>query len=334
MTLQKINRRTLLKYGLWLGVSGLTGCGRNVPQAYLASTKDTLPKEWLKILPSPWRFQLLSNKAGNKPYRPADLLGNDLVAFGDGWLSTISPEIITSINVEQFLQFFDEKALEFLNTMPLEFQGSVLPLAVSPWAMLFRNGNSWIADAREGWDVLLDPNLKGHLVLPESPRLIMSIAQTIARDDALRRLRRQVLTFDDRNGLNWLLSGDARVVVLPLQSCFRALSRDPRLSLAVPKKGAPLNWTLLVRPVGSNESLSLDWIKKTFSSPLLPKLLAGGWIPSIKQSELRTHLSQVPQEYKSTVVLPKETWEKCWSLTPLTVSSRKQLEYKWNNSTP
>ena len=55
--------------------------------------------------------------------------------------------------------------------------------------------------------------------------------------------------FDDRNSLNWILAGKARVAILPLYRCFRSLSKDPRLSFALPSSGAPLHWTVLVKPI-------------------------------------------------------------------------------------
>ena len=70
---------------------------------------------------------------------------------------------------------------------------------------------------------------------------------------SLPALRRQVLTLDDRQGANWLLKGDARVVVLPLQRCLPLLRRDPRLMAVLPAQGAPLHWTLLARPEATRE---------------------------------------------------------------------------------
>ena len=55
--------------------------------------------------------------------------------------------------------------------------------------MIFRNGDDWLFDARQDWSVLLNRKLKGEIVFPESPRIIMAIAERLEIQDGLRRLR-------------------------------------------------------------------------------------------------------------------------------------------------
>lgn len=57
--------------------------------------------------------------------------------------------------------------------------------------------------------------MAGRVVLPASPRLVMSLADHLGGGQALPALRRQALTYDDRQATNWLLKGEAKVVVLP-----------------------------------------------------------------------------------------------------------------------
>ena len=83
-----------------------------------------------------------------------------------------------------------------------EMSQRILPIGVSPWVMLFRNGKEWLPQAQEGSSVLLDNDLTGRVVLPESPRVVISIAERLDEPDALMRLRSQALTFDDRNALS------------------------------------------------------------------------------------------------------------------------------------
>ena len=102
--------------------------------------------------------------------------------------------------------------------------------------MLFRNGSAWLEAAQGGWDVLLDPTLAGRVVLPASPRFVIDLADRLGGEEALRRLRAQLLTMDDRQATSWLLKGEARVVVLPLQRCMALLRQDPRLRAVLPTR--------------------------------------------------------------------------------------------------
>ena len=181
---------------------------------------------------------------------------------------------------------------------------------------------------------MLDPALKGRVVLPQSPRLVMSLAERMQVADGLRQLRAQAYTFDDRQGLNWLFQGKARVAVLPLQRCLPSLRRDPRLSVVLPNSGAPLNWTVLVRSALTREPLPQQWVEQSWQEPLLGQLLAGGWIPPLPRAELRLALRAIPKAYRSIVLPSKEVWSRCWSLPVLTAVQQIELDQRWSQSTP
>ena len=85
--------------------------------------------------------------------------------------------------------------------------------------MLIRRESGTAPVPNAGWNILLDPAFEGKLLLPSSPRLLVSLADRIDGPDTLRRLRAAALSFDDRFALNWLLQGDARLAVVPLQRC-------------------------------------------------------------------------------------------------------------------
>ena len=115
--------------------------------------------------------------------------------------------------------------------------------------------------------------------------------------------------------MNWVLSGKARAAVLPLFRCFSNLNRDPRLSIALPMSGAPLNWTLLVRPTKKiSVPFPYKWIEESWDLPLLGKLLARGWIPPLPNFELLKASSYIANKYKSIVLPPDSFWKNSWSL--------------------
>ncbi len=336
MSAEKVGRRKFLQLGLLAGLGGLSSCVNYSDSPVLIATKQTLPKEWISTLPKPWSFQALDvdGQIDKAPYGGNVLGGADMIALGDGWLKTLPSKSLQAINSGLSFDQLNDQARKFLASVEPDLSSCVLPVGVSPWIMLFRNGDRWITDARESWEVLLDPALAGEVVLPESPRLISSLAQQMSVPHALRLLRLQARTFDDRNGLNWLLSGEARVAVLPLQRCARTLTNDPRLKWAWPRAGAPLNWTLVVRPSSSSEPFPKPWLKETGRMPLLRSLLTVGWIPSLFQKEVLQSIQSKVKGLESIFLTTPEAWERSWSLPPIDLAERKALQKIWEESTP
>ena len=143
-----------------------------------------------------------------------------------------------------------------------------LPWSYGPWVLVLRSRPDLARRRAEGWDLLLDPSLAGRLVLPSSPRVAIAL---VGEDpERLRRLRRGALAYDERNGLNLLITGEAQAAVLPRQRLVRLLRRDPRLQVLLPASGAPLSWNLLLRPPGPHPPPPLEWLGAALEPPLLP----------------------------------------------------------------
>ncbi len=329
-----LTRRELLNLALFAGISGLVGCSSVSQSPTLSSTSETLPKQWLKQLPSPWKYQAIKSSSLVNPFPSILREGNDLVALSDGWLSSLPLGLLRPIDFLKNRKYLDDQTQTFLSGLGNDLALRVFPVFVSPWVLLFRKGEHWLEDASESWSVLLDPSLKKQLVLPRSPRLVMSISDRIGSKEDLKRLRSNALTYDDRNALNWVVNGEARVAVLPLNRCLSTLSRDPRLSIALPKSGAPLHWTCLVHSATSREAFPENWIMKAWDENILGKLLANGWLPTLRQSEFVSSQRFVPEIYHPLVFVPKSTWSLCWSLPLLTFEQRNEMEYQWNASAP
>ena len=329
-----LSRREFFQLGLITGFTGLAGCGGAIPSPTLRADPETIPKSLLRTLPKPWLFKPLERNSGLDPSKFLSDQIADLIAIGDGWIPELTKEDLQPIGADQIFSRLDKKAINFLNGLGSDFAQRILPIGLSPWVMLYRNGKDWLPRAQAGWAPLLDPDLTGSVVLPESPRVVISLSERIDEPDALRRLRSQALTFDDRNSLNWVLSGKARVAVLPLYRCFHILSRDPRLRIALPQSGSPLHWTVLVRPIKAREPLPQDWLEKTWEMPRLGNLLARGWISPLPRLELLQAIDFIPDIYKPLLFPPESFWSKCWSFPFLSISERTRLERLWMNSAP
>ena len=187
---------------------------------------------------------------------------------------------------------------------------------------------------KERWEVLLEPDLQGHVVLPNSPRLVMALADRMGNGNELKRLRLQAKTFDDRNALNWVLAGKAKVAVLPLQHCMSSLLRDPRLSVALPAEGAPLNWTMVAQPRNTIESSPDSIVKNTWDASVMGKLLVEGFIPPLPYAQLIKVIDFLPKEHQSILFSSEKTFENLWSLPPVGSLSQRILEKRWVDSTP
>ncbi len=333
MNLAELNRRKFLQLVLLIGAGALASCSRK-ENAYLIATEGTLPKSWLKVLPTPWSFKSIKVDKLEKTYKNSLTNSADLIALGDGWLNSFEANNLSKINNPDLTLNLDYQAKFFLDLHKRSLANCLLPVGVSPWVMLFRNGDPWLTEAREKWDILLDPRLEGKIVFPKSPRLIMSIADQIGNGNDLKQLRTQALTLDDQNASNWILSGEARVALLPMQQCMKSINRDPRLRIALPRMGSPLHWTILIRPKSGLEPLPESWVRKTWELPLMGKLLSEGWIPPLPHRNIKKTLEINGQSYYSKFLPQEEVWSNCWSLEKLDSSKQQQLELRWQNSAP
>ena len=297
----------------------------------LRAAPESLPSIWRRDLPAPWRFDVLSNETLLESPWPQPM---DMLALTDGWLSVISPERLQAVATDALQSKIGSLGQRFLNEASPVWRGLLLPVAFSPWVMVIRRDGTNAPAPDAGWDALLDPAVQGKLLLPSSPRLLMSLAERMGGGDALRRLRAAALSFDDRFGMNWLLQGDARCAVLPLQRCMAALHRDPRLNAVLPAQGAPLHWTLLVRPAQTAEPIPQDWVLKAWKQPLLSRLLAQGWIPPLPRDELVPALGRIPLRLRPLVLPQESVWAQSWMLLPPDAAEQQRLQQLWKASAP
>lgn len=328
-----LGRRDFIRLGILTGIFTMSGCSFSSGRGVLGLPKGILPREFLQALPSRWKYQFLEVKSEKDFYKSALEKRIDLMVIGDGWLNDCPYEEFQSIEADENFPQLNSKAKFFLSSMNSAISSRLLPIAVSPWVLIFRGEEDLWLQARESWQVLLEPKLKGHVILPSSPRVIMSLADHMKGSNSLERLRSQAKSFDDKNGLNWLLAGQAKVAVLPLQVCLRALASDPRLRIAFPKEGSALNWSVLLRPKKSLEALPLNWIQEARSLPLLVKLLAKGVIPPIAYPQIVEVSDLLPEKYRS-IYQSEGAFENSWSFKPLSNLERKGLESRWLSSAP
>jgi len=331
-----LSRRRLLQLGVGAGAGLLAAC-RSAPGPELLLAEADLPAAWLKQLPAPWRTRQVADAAAVQKavrelgQRPAP----GLVALSDGWASGLSRQQLQSFEAPRLwarLAAFSAPVAR-LYAPPAAGQ-LAFPWAYSPWVIALRSRPDLAARRQEGWQLLLDPSLRGRLVLPSSPRISLEI---MGGDfERLERLRAQALAYDDRDGLNLLLSGDAEAAVLPLQRLIPLLRRDQRLVVIWPDSGAPLSWQLLLRPAGAAQSAPppLEWLGAVLERPLLEQLLARGLVPPLPQADLAPVARRFTESIAALLLPGDGLLQRCWSLPPLSVPQQLAQQNLWDAAAP
>ncbi len=332
-----LRRRQLLQLGLGAAgllalPAGLSGCRSSTAQELLLVAGE-LPAPWLQRLPSPWRGRPLADAAALlEQLQVAPAAGSTaLVNLGDGWATSVPASRWQPLQAPALLERLAPWAGPISRLFgPAQGPALAFPWAFSPWVLVLRSRPALAARREQGWDLLLDPSLKGKLVLPSSPRVCIEL---MGRNfDRIQALRRQALAYDDRDGLNLLLSGEAEAAVAPLRRLIPLLRRDQRLQVVLPASGAPLSWQLLLRPAGTTVPLPVDWIAAALEPPLLGALLQAGWVPPLPRALLQPAVDRFPEPL-ATLLLPEQgVLERCWSLPPLSIPERLALQTVWDAS--
>ena len=336
---EALSRRQLLRLGLISGAAVaapglLAGCQRDKDQV-LAAVEGQFPQAWSQQLPAGWQPRWLGDPEAVARSKAA------LWSLPDGWASALPRQQIQPIGVEAELQRLAPWAGPVSRLFAPEGSPALaFPWAFSPWVLVLRSRPDLAQRRAEGWQLLLDPSLKGQLVLPSSPRVAMALLGDGL--EPLMALRRQALAYDERHGLNLLLSGEAQALVTPLQRVIPLLRRDQRLQVVLPASGAPLTWQLLLRPApgmggpvtGSGAALPPAWIQKLWDRSLLESLLLKGWVPPLPRAVLEPVLRGFPKPVAQLLLPSDGVLERCWSLPPLAPEARRALQNLWDAAAP
>ncbi|NQV10906.1 MAG: hypothetical protein HQ527_07065 [Cyanobacteria bacterium] len=346
----RLSRRQLLRWGAVGGI-GLIGACARPSSAQLLYSSGQMPAAWLKRLPDPWRSQ-----AKEGPDELLSQLSNaDLLQWPEGWIGDLSGEELQPFAPPET----PEATRLFADLAP--FAGPIshlfgdpaaapiaYPWAFGTWWLVLRNRQDLAERRAEGWSLLLDASLKGLLVLPSSPRVVIELCLRqlgLASQDngaladprllpQLRRLRGQALAFDERDGLNLLLRGKAEAAVVASQRVLPLLRSDLRLTALLPASGSPLWWNLLLRPARSREPAPLAWLQQAREPALLSRLLAAGWVPPLRRQALAGALRSWPQPIASLLYPQPAVLANCNSLPPLKSESRARYQKLWDQAAP
>jgi len=360
---QRFSRRRSLQLAALGAAAGLGGCWRRgAPEGVLLSVRGQMPPAWLKALPAAWQSQPLESPAAvlaaRQPQRAVSgsvaasspsAASARLLALGDGWAQQLDPAALQPFHAPALLQRLAPLAAAPSRLFAPEGAPAVaFPWAFGCWLLLLRGRDDLQQRQAEGWQLLLDPSLKGRLVLPSSPRLVIELAcrqlgipaTAAALGDPrlpgqLRRLLAQAVALDERDGANLLLAGDAEAAVLPSNQVIPLLLSDPRLSAVLPASGSPLWWQLLLHGAAAapgGPALPLAWLEQGLALPLLDRLLAGGWVPPLPPAVLAPALARWPQRLRPLLLPPPAVLARCTNLAPWSTAEQHRWQQLWTSA--
>ena len=333
MNIDTLGRREFIKYGLISSLFLLSGCSTSQEKLALRGVSESFPSEFLNSLPRGWEFFPIRNiELKNFSFNSILQEKTDLLVLNDGWISGLPINSFQEIKADNIRNSFNEQTSSFLDGLGNDYKKKLLPLAVSPWVVLFRNENALSLKNKNSWEVIFSNSLRNQIIFPNSPYLLISIAQKIGLGNDFSKIKSQAKSFDDRNAINWVVSGRAVAAVLPLSRCVDSLIEDPRLSVLLPQDGSPLNWTVLASPSLSQEHFPTDWFDSLWGTNYLSRVISKGFLPPINLSVLRRKNINVPHKYQSIFLPEKSVWDKCWSLPKLSFEKKRDLALNWNNS--
>ena len=333
MEITHLGRRDFIKYGLISSFFILSGCSTSQEKLALRGFPDVFPSEFLNTLSTAWEFLPIKDiDLENFTYSSTIQEKTDLLALNDGWISNLSFNSLKEIKATYIRDDFSKQARSFLDGLGEDYKYKIFPLAVSPWVILFKNEDSLALKNKQSWEVIFSSALTNQIVFPNSPYLLISIAQKIGFINDFSKIKTQAKSFDDQNALNWVVSGRANAAVLPLSSCVESLIKDPRLSVLLPDEGSPLNWTVLASPKLSREPFPTDWFDLLWGPTYLRRVISKGFLPPTSLSDLRRKNINVSKRYQSIFIPEESVWNKCWSLPILSYEKKKELAMFWNNS--
>jgi len=328
MTSHQLTRRKFLNIAKLSVLFLLTSCKGLSKKISIVFYKNFLPVSFINLLPKNWKKVNLNYKEDNlnKIYRD-----KNIILINDGWLTKLNFKDFNDIS-DPLLNYLDERSKNYLSNWELSERKKLYPIGVIPYAIIIKNIERYKITNKNNWDFLLSLDFSGKMILPNSPRILISIAERINNKNALKAIINQDNIYDDINAIDWLINTDAVLAILPLTICEKYLKIDSRLSILFPNQGVPLMWNFLLINDNSNQTLLLNWIDKLLNRNLSNKLLKDGLYLPFNNEYIQSKY-KYKSKYARLLNRPsEECWRNSWSFNSLKESERVKLEKKWKNS--
>ncbi len=323
-------RRQFLSHGRLLLLLLLNSCSNSSKKIKIGLQSSFYPQSLKDTLPASWQQENINFSKLESEKNKKKLSNSDFVLVNDGWMDRINFDSFQNINNLLSNETLDNRSKDFLNSFKEYQSNKLFPIGVVPYAVIIKNNTDLINHANKSWNFLLSEKLKGKIIFPQSPRIIMSISEKINLKNSLSKLKGQAMLFDDQNSLNWLINSKASVAIIPYSLCLKYLKFDSRLSVVFPNQGVPLIWNFLLSKSKINNQILIDWIKSFEKKSIIDELANQGWyLPFNDEYSLNKYDMKI-KNYSSG---PSGIcWENSWSLSPLNKSDKLNLEELWYQS--
>ena len=323
------NRREFLRYG-WLSVLlFLNSCSKSSKSVSLALQNSFYPESFKETIPNFWEQKKVNFGNVDLEKNKNIILNSDFTLINDGWINNLNFDEFTEIKKLTLFENLDNRSIKFLNTFETNKRNKIFPVGVIPYAIIIKNNREIIKEAEKSWDFLLSKKLTKKIILPESPRIIISIAEKIQSSNSLAKLKSQAMLFDDQNSLNWLINSDACIAIVPFSLCSKYLKMDSRLSLVFPKQGVPLMWHLILSKSDISNEILIRWINSLANISTMNNLSNQGWYLPFKDSFFKNYKKSMEIEFSGP---SQKCWNNSWSLPILSNAQKIKLESLWKES--
>ena len=323
-----INRRKFLDLAKLSFVFFISSCRGLTNKITIGLYKNFIPDSLISSLPKNWIKK-------NINFKDIDLNKNiknyDLIIINDGWLNKVRINEFNDIN-PSLVKKIDKRSNDFLNYWDISERKKIYPIGIIPYVLVVKNNDYYKITKNSSWDLLLNKEFKGKIILPNSTRILISLAEKINDKNSIKALINQENIYDDKNAIDWLINTNALLAIMPISYCQRYLRFDSRLSLVFPDQGVPLIWNFLLISNDFNQQKVIDWTKNLSNTKIANKLQNDGWyLPfNYKYSEKKYKFFQ---ENKRFLTRPsEECWVNSWSFPPLKETEKIKLEKLWKES--
>ena len=305
----------------------LTSCNGLSRKISIGLYKNFLPVSFINLLPKTWKKENLNYKEdnSNKNFR-----NKDLILINDGWLSRVDLKLFDAIS-EPLINYLDERSKYYLSNWPFFGQKKLYPIGVIPYAVIIKNNERYKITNKNNWDFLLSKDLIGKMILPNSPRILISIAERINNKNAMKAIFNKGNIYDDINAIDWLINTDSVLAILPLTICEKYLKIDPRLSIVFPNQGVPLMWNFLLINNNFNQALLLNWIDKLIDKNSINKLVKDGLYLPFNNEYIHSKYKYSSKSARLLNRPSEECWRNSWSFNSLKESEKVEFEKIWKD---
>ena len=323
----QLSRRKFLDIGKLSLLFLLTSCKGLSKEISIGFYNNFLPTSFVNLFSKDWKKENLNYRDNNfnKNFRD-----KDLILINDGWLSRLELKYFNDIS-DTLLNYLDERSKNYLENWELFERKKLYPVAVIPYAVIIKNNERYKITNKDNWDFLLTKDFIGKMILPSSPRILISIAERINNKNAMKAIINKYNIYDDINAIDWLINTDAVLAILPLTICEKYLKIDPRLSIVFPNQGVPLMWNFLLINNNFNQALLLNWIDKLIDKNSINKLVKDGLYLPFNNEYIHSKYKYSSKSARLLNRPSEECWRNSWSFNSLKESEKVELEKIWKN---